>query len=73
MYIYTYPCANISSLLFSVKTGSRACPASYPMDTEGDLSPWVKEPGREDDQSSPSSAEPRMVELTSTPPYVFTV
>jgi hypothetical protein len=57
-------------LLHVVQTGSGAYPASYPMDT-GALSLGVKRPGREVDQSSPTSAEVNKTVYTSTPPYVF--
>jgi hypothetical protein len=43
-------------LYSSVQTGSGAQPASYPMGN-GDSFPGVKEPEREADHSSPSSAE----------------
>jgi hypothetical protein len=54
--------ARYSSLLHSVQTVSGAHPASYSIGTGG-LSPGVKRPGREADNSPPSSAESRMVEL----------
>jgi hypothetical protein len=43
-------------LLHSIQIGSDAHPASYPMGTEG-FSPGVKQPGREANNSPPSSTE----------------
>jgi hypothetical protein len=56
------------SFLNVVQTGSVTHPASYPKGT-GDLSPAVQWPGREADQSSPTSAEVKKMWIyTSTPP-----
>jgi hypothetical protein len=57
--------------LYIVQTGSGAHPASYPKGT-GALSPGVRRPGREADQSPPASAEVKKTWVyISTPPYVF--
>jgi hypothetical protein len=59
------------SLLHVVQTGSGDHPSSYPMGT-GALSPRVKQPWREADDSPPTSAEvKKMWMYTFTPPYVF--
>jgi hypothetical protein len=55
------------SLLQIIQTGSGVHPTSYPMDT-GALSPGVKRPGREADQSPPASVEVKKMWIyTSTP------
>jgi hypothetical protein len=55
-----------------VQTGSGVHLASYLMGTAGSF-PAVKRPGREADNSPPSSAEIENAwNYTSTPPYVFT-
>jgi hypothetical protein len=59
------------SLLHVVQTGSGVHPTSYLMGTVA-LSPGVKRPGHEADDSSPTSAEiKKMWVYTSTPPYAF--
>jgi hypothetical protein len=61
----------VKHLLHVVQTGSGAHPGSNPMDT-GDFFPWVKRQGREDDHSSPASAEVKEMWIyTTTPPYAF--
>jgi hypothetical protein len=48
-------------------------PTSYPMGNEGSFT-GVKRPGREADQSAPSSAEVKKMWIyTSTAPYAFMV
>jgi len=55
------------------QTGSGAHPASYPVGT-ADSYPRVKRPGREAEQSPPSSAEVKNTcSSASTPKYVFMV
>jgi hypothetical protein len=59
------------SLLHRVQTGSGAHPASYPVGTRGSF-PGVKWPGREVEDSPPSSAEVKNAwSYTSTPLYAF--
>jgi hypothetical protein len=59
------------NLLILLQIGSGAHPASYPMATGGSF-PGVKRPGREADNSPPSSAEVKNARsYTSTPQYVF--
>jgi hypothetical protein len=56
------------SLHHHVQNGSRAHPASYPMDTRGSF-PGVEWPGHEADHSPPSSAKVKNAwSYTSTPP-----
>jgi hypothetical protein len=55
------------SLLNRVQNGSGAHPASYPMGTRSSFL-GVKRPGREADNSPPSSAEANEWIYTSTPP-----
>jgi hypothetical protein len=57
-------------LIYAVQTSRAAHLASYPICT-GVVSPGVKRPGREADQSSPSNAEVKnALSYTSTPPYI---
>jgi hypothetical protein len=49
--------ANDFSLLHSVRTGSGACPTSYPIRAAEVFSPEVKRPNREADHLRPSSTE----------------
>jgi hypothetical protein len=59
------------SILDVVQTSSGAHPGSYPMDTEGHF-PGVKQQGRENDHSSPASAEVKKMWICKfTPPYFF--
>jgi hypothetical protein len=59
------------SLLRVVKTGSGAHTAFYQMGTWA-LSPWVKRPGRESDDSPPTSAEVKKTWVYTSPsPYAF--
>jgi hypothetical protein len=64
----------VGSKIFSSQrrqTGSGAHPASYKIGT-GDLSSAVKRPGREVDNSPPTSADVKKMWIyTSTPLYVF--
>jgi hypothetical protein len=57
------------SFLHRVQTGSATHPDSYPIGTGGGeaLSPGVKQPGRETDQTPPSSAEVKMCDVI--PPH----
>jgi hypothetical protein len=58
--------------LHVVQTGSGVHATSYPMGIGGNLSPGVKWPGREADQTPPTSAEVKKIwSHTSTPPYDF--
>jgi hypothetical protein len=59
------------SLLHMVRNGSEVHPTSYPMGI-GDLSPGIKRPGSEADNSPPASAEVKKIWIyTSTPPHAF--
>jgi hypothetical protein len=64
----------VNNFLFSMsfKTGSGVHLTSYPMGVQGDLSQWVKRPGREGYHSLPASAEVKNMRIyTSTFPYAF--
>jgi hypothetical protein len=63
--------SGVKNFLHVVQTGSGSHPASYLMGT-GRFSRGAKRPGRETDNSPPTSAEVKKMWIyTSTPPYAF--
>jgi hypothetical protein len=61
----------VFSFLHVVQTGSEVHPTSYPM-VSGAVSPAVKRPGREADNSPPASAEVKKMWIYApTPPYAL--
>jgi hypothetical protein len=64
---------NVKNFLHVAQTGSGAHLAFYPMGI-GSFSPEMKRPGREADNSPPTSAEDKKMWIyTSTPTYAFMV